>query len=167
MEIISLIIPFIAISVISLMVDELVKILEEIMHKIPYLPDQFEKSIAYFFVLIIAFVICWQGNFDFFAYLGLTFLPWQGWLTTAMVISGGSPFVRKAFSMIETIPGNIAGVTTSIKNKIVAGSNNNINQNANNQINEQSTVKDENIQENNQYNSSEQSTDESRYTDNI
>lgn len=116
MEIISLIIPFIALAILSVMIDKLTLVLEGVMHKIPRLPDQFEWWIAYVIVAILSFIVCWQGNFDLFAYLDIYFnYKWQGWLMTALVLSGGSAFVRTNFSMIEAIPAVLGGVTTTVK----------------------------------------------------
>ncbi|MDF2534323.1 MAG: hypothetical protein K0R18_480 [Bacillales bacterium] len=123
MEIVALIIPFIALALISVMADRITLVLQAIMKRIPRLPDQFEWWIAYFVVLGISYVVCMEGNFDLFRYLNINFSkPWEGWLLTALVLSGGSSFVKSQFNMIDTIPGVISGVTTAIKNMVVPNS---------------------------------------------
>lgn len=119
-EVISLIIPFIALALISVMTDRLTMVLEAIMKKVPKLPDSFEWWIAYFIVLGISYVVCDEGNFDLFLYLHLTFShPWEGYLLTALVLSGGSSFVRTQFTMIDKIPSVLSTIMSSIKNMAV------------------------------------------------
>lgn len=114
-QIVNLIIPFIALAVISVMIDKLTLFIEGIMTKIPNLPDQFEWRMAYAVVLIFSTIICWQGDFRFFDYLNLFFPTWLDYLMTGLVISGGSAFVRTQFSMIDAIPASVMGVTASFK----------------------------------------------------
>lgn len=117
MEVIALIIPFIALAIISVMADRLTLVLQAVMNKIPKLPDQFEWYIAYFFVLLISFLVCKEGDFDLFVYFNINFrYEWEGWLLTALVLSGGSSFIRTQFTMIDSIPNVISGVTATIKN---------------------------------------------------
>lgn len=110
-EIVSLIIPFIALAFLSVMIDKLTLFIEGIMHKLPHFPDQFEWHTAYAVVLIISTVVCWQGDFRFFDYLNLFFPTHLDYFMTALVISGGSVFVRSQFSMIDAIPSAVMGVT--------------------------------------------------------
>ncbi|MDK2820985.1 MAG: hypothetical protein PWP31_950 [Clostridia bacterium] len=86
------------------------------MKLIPGLPDSFEWPVAYIFVLATGYIVCWQGNYDLFAYLDINFRqPWQGWLMTALVISGGSAFVRNSFDVVDNIPASLGGITSTIK----------------------------------------------------
>ena len=97
-QIILLIIPFIALAILSVMIDKFTLFLEAIAHKIPGLPDKFEWSLAYGLVFLSSFLVCYQGNWDLFAYLDFHFnYAWQGWALTALVVSGGSAFVRTQF----------------------------------------------------------------------
>lgn len=122
MEVVSLIIPFIALAILSVMIDKLTLVIEGIMHKIPGFPDRFEWWAAYVIVAIISFIICWQGGFSLFMYLGINFkYAWEGWLMTALVLSGGSAFVRSNFAMIESIPSILSGVTATVTNFVSRG----------------------------------------------
>lgn len=112
-QIINLIIPFITLAILSVMIDKFTLFLEGVMHKIPKLPDVFEWWVAYFLVLGFSTVVCWQGDFRFFDYLNLYFPMWLDYLMTGLVISGGSAFVRTQFSMIDSIPSAVMGVTSS------------------------------------------------------
>jgi hypothetical protein len=113
--IIQLIIPFVALAILSAMIDKFTLFLESIMHRIPGLPDKFEWWIAYVIIVILGFIVCWQGSFDLFDYLDLHFAyMWEGWLMTALVISGGSAFVRTNFSLIEAIAMTLVGAAKGI-----------------------------------------------------
>ncbi|MBO8136818.1 MAG: hypothetical protein H0Z40_01570 [Desulfotomaculum sp.] len=115
-EVVELIIPFIALAILSVMIDKFTLFLEGVMKLIPGLPDSFEWPVAYIIVLAVGYVICWQGNYDLFAYLNINFRqPWQGWLMTALVISGGSAFVRSSFDVVDNIPASLSGLTATIK----------------------------------------------------
>lgn len=117
-----LIIPFIALAIISLMIDKFTLFLEGLVKRIPFLPDQFDWWVAYLIVLTMAFLVCWQGNFDLFWYLHIHFAyPWEGWLMTALIISGGSSFVRTNFTLIDSIIGSVVGTLVTIKRIIVPG----------------------------------------------
>lgn len=111
----SLIIPFVAICIVVVMVDRLAMAIESIIHKIPYLPDKLEGPIAYAVVFLASYVICWRGGFNFFASLNFTFRhEYEGWLMTALLISGGSSFVKASFGMMSNIPQVVSGVYSTI-----------------------------------------------------
>lgn len=115
-EVVNLIIPFIALVFFSVMIDKLVLVFEAFINRVSFFPDYIEWYIAYVLIFIIAFIICWQGNWSFFSYLDINFnYEWEGYALTALVISGGSTFVKVGFTMIETIPTSIQGVFSSIK----------------------------------------------------
>lgn len=120
-ELVNLIIPFIALAVLSVMIDKFTLFLEGIMHKIPGLPDKLEWWMAYVLVLIFSTVVCWQGDFRFFDYLNLYFTNWVDYIMTGLVISGGSAFVRTQFGMIDSIPTAVMGVTTSFTRMLSRG----------------------------------------------
>ena len=116
-EIVSLAIPFVAIAIFASMVDSLVQALEHLFQKIPGFPDHLENVAAYLLVFLISLVVCWQGRFDLFVYLNIKFQEaWQGWLMTALVISGGSSFVRYKFGLIKEIPSGVYGLTANLSN---------------------------------------------------
>jgi hypothetical protein len=114
-SIIELVIPFIALAILSVMIDRFTLFLEGIMHRIPKLPDKFEWWFAYVVILGLSFLVCWQGDFNLFVYLDFHFwYLWEGYLITALVISGGSSFVRSQFEIINDIPSVVMGATTSV-----------------------------------------------------
>jgi hypothetical protein len=104
---------FIAVALLAVMVDQLTRVLEAVMERVPYLPDQFELPIAYIILVGIASAVCWQGHFDLFKLLGF---DWQykelGWLLTGCIIAGGSSLLGKQFRMVGLIPGIISGVAS-------------------------------------------------------
>jgi hypothetical protein len=114
-DIVALVIPFIALAILSVMIDRFTLFLEGIMHRIPRLPDKFEWWFAYALVLGLGYLVCWQGDFNLFNYLDFRFwYAWEGYFLTALVISGGSTFVRSQFEVINDIPSVIYGATTSV-----------------------------------------------------
>jgi hypothetical protein len=115
-EVLYLVTPFIVIVLLSLIIDKFMFIIQEVIHKIPYLPDKLEGCIAYNLILALSFLICWQGNFDIFKYLGIDFkYAWEGWLLTSGIISGGSQFVKLSFGMINEIPSLATTVVSLFK----------------------------------------------------
>lgn len=119
-NVVSLIVPFIALAILSVMIDKFTLFLEGVMKLIPGLPDRFEWPVAYALVLAAGYIVCWQGSFDLFAYLDIFFRhPWQGWLMTALVISGGSTFVRTSFSMIDAIPVSVGSAVSTMRRMIL------------------------------------------------
>ena len=116
-EIVSLAIPFIAIAIFASMVDSLAQALEYMFQKISGFPDYLENVTAYILVFLLSLVVCWQGEFDLFVYLNVKFQEvWQGWVMTALVISGGSSFVRYKFGLIKEIPSGVYGLTANLSN---------------------------------------------------
>ncbi|MTI82761.1 MAG: hypothetical protein FH756_02445 [Firmicutes bacterium] len=114
-QVVSLVIPFIALAIISVMIDKFTLFLEGVMEKVPGLPDYFEWPVAYIIVLTVSLLFCWQGRFDLFSYLDINFLyDWEGWLMTALVISGGSAFVRTSFNVVDSIPMGIGSVSSAV-----------------------------------------------------
>jgi hypothetical protein len=114
-QIVALVIPFIALAILSVLIDRFTLFLEGVMHRIPKLPDQFEWWVAYALVLGLGYVVCWQGDFNLFNYLDFRFwYAWEGYLLTALVISGGSTFIRTQFSVINDIPSAVFGTTSAV-----------------------------------------------------
>lgn len=111
----TLIIPFIALCILSVMVDRITLMLEEVMRKISWLPNQFWGPVAYAIVFAAGFLVCWRGSFDFFTNLNFSFHhPWEGWILTAILLSGGSAFVKSSFGMINNIPQAVSSVCSTI-----------------------------------------------------
>lgn len=116
---INLITPFIALVLLSTLIDRATLALEGLMHKVPKLPDHFEWWVAYLFVLGAGYFICYELDFTMFKYLGLEAKHEElDWLLTALIISGGSTFVRTQFGIINEIPAFLSGITTSISKVI-------------------------------------------------
>lgn len=105
---------FIAVALLAVMVDQITRVLEAIMKKIPFLPDQFELPIAYLILVGIASAVCWQGRFDLFMLLGFkwTYHKELGWILTGCIIAGGSSLLGKQFKMVNLIPGIISGTAS-------------------------------------------------------
>ena len=118
-DIISLAIPFIAVAIAATIVDVIMSNLEEAMGRIPLMPDYLSLPAAYSVVLALSYYFCWQGDFNLFSYLDVSFnYDWQGWLMTAFVISGGSKFVREKYSLIGKIPSGIYGLRKNVSQAI-------------------------------------------------
>lgn len=100
---------FIAVALLVVMVDQLTRVLQEIL---PF-PQKYELPLIYVILVSIASVICWQGRFDLFAQLGF---EWQhselGWLLTGSIIAGGSSLLGKQFRMVGLIPGIVSGMAS-------------------------------------------------------
>ena len=113
--VVNLIVPFIALSLLSVMLDRFTLFLEGIMKRIPKLPDQFEWWFAYIIVLGTSFLVCWQLDFQIFRYLGLEAkYSWFDWLLTSLIISGGSTFLKSQFNLINDIP-SVLSLTNSFR----------------------------------------------------
>ena len=107
-------IAFIAVALLVVMVDQVTRVLQAIMVKIPFLPDQFEMPIAYLILVGLASAVCWQGDFDLFRLLGFSWRHhWQGWLITGAIMAGGSSLLGKQFKMVGLIPNMISGVAST------------------------------------------------------
>ncbi|MEW6726918.1 MAG: hypothetical protein AB1327_08170 [Bacillota bacterium] len=120
---ISLIIPFIVVAVAVKMVDAVAKWLEDVMHAIPGLPDKVERPFSYLVVFILSYVFCWRAHFSFFTYLDCRFdHEWEGWILTALVLSGGSAFAQASWGLISTIPFNVGGAYAAIRGRVMGNS---------------------------------------------
>lgn len=105
---------FIALALLVVMVDQITRVLQYIMVKIPHLPNEFEMPIAYIILVLIASAICWQGHFDLFTLLGFEWRTQElGWLITGAIIAGGSTLLKKQFRMVGLIPGIISGMAST------------------------------------------------------
>lgn len=111
-----LIVPFIALAVLSVLIDKVTMVMEGIMHKLPGFPDSLEWYVAYFIVLSISCAICYFGDFGLFLYLDIEFkYRWIDYLLTALMISGGSVYLRQQFSAINDMPSVLGGIMSSVK----------------------------------------------------
>lgn len=121
----SLVIPFIVLALLSVMIDRFTLVLQGIMHKIPFLPNKFEWWIAYFIILASGYTVCWQLDFALFRYFSLEAANVEfDWLLTALIISGGSSFLRAQFSMIESVPSVLYNLSSTFR-KFVPSSKSN------------------------------------------
>ena len=122
MTVSSLIVPFIALIIITVMVDKFTLVLQYIMKRIPHLPDEFEKPIAYIIVFCVGFVVCWRGHYSLFTYLDFSFEnDYEGWILTALVVSGGSAFLKESFSAMDSLPGILSGMYSYISRTVSVG----------------------------------------------
>ena len=118
----TLILPFVALCFLSVMVDRLIMVIEEIMRHVPWLPNRFWGPVAYVLVFTMGYVFCWAGAFNFFAVLGFAFRrQYEGWVMTSLLLSGGSAFVRNAFGLISNIPMIVSEVVSMVTSMVSAG----------------------------------------------
>lgn len=102
-------IAFIATALLVVMVDQMTKIIKEIL---PF-PPKVETVITYLVLCGIATVVCWQGDFDMFRCLNFNWqYPWEGWLLTGTLIAGGSSLLVKQFKVAGLIPAIISGTAS-------------------------------------------------------
>lgn len=113
---VNLIVPFIALVLLATLIDRATLAMEGLMRKIPKFPDNFEWWVAYILILGLGYYVCYELDFAMFRYLGLEAKHVEvDWLLTALIISGGSTFVRSQFGVMNEIPAFLNGITTSIK----------------------------------------------------
>jgi hypothetical protein len=118
-----LLLAFLMLVFLSVMVDKLVLFFQFCLKKIPKLPDVIEPYIAYALVGIFSYVACWRFNFSIFAAFGYTTInPWESWLGTAGVLSGGSKFMREASENMDYLPGFLTNAYGAAK-RIIIGNN--------------------------------------------
>jgi hypothetical protein len=119
MGVADILVIFIPMIMFSLVIDKLIMVLEEAMHRIPGLPDKFEIWFVYLTIFVISYLIFWQGNFSFFSYFDFAFnYKWQDYATSALIISGGSAFIKTSFGVIEQIPMNLAGLRGAMRSVV-------------------------------------------------
>lgn len=104
-DIISLAIPFIAIIFFIGIIENIVEFITQGMRK------NISNVVGFAISFILAFFICWAGDFNFFKYLYVDFFnPIMDWGMSALVISAGSGFLQRKFDIINTIPSVISGI---------------------------------------------------------
>lgn len=116
-SIIELVVPFIVLSILSVMSDVLTRWLEAVMRAIPGVPDKFEWWIAYVVIFGVGYFVCWQLDYGLFTYFGLhAKYPPLDYILTALIVSGGSSFVRNNYGVINEIPSILSGVSSVFRN---------------------------------------------------
>lgn len=106
-------IAFIACALLVVMVDQITKFLQEIVHAIPGINDIKEWYVVYMMLWGIASVVCWQGRFDLFSYLHFKWhYMWEGYLLTGAMIAGGSSLLIKEFKVMGFFPSVISGISS-------------------------------------------------------
>lgn len=114
-QVVDLIIPFIVLVLLGTTVDRITIFLEDVMKVVPYLPDYFEKKLAFIVLVAISFGICWEFDFSLMEYLSLPAKhPFMGYLFTAVLTSGGSAYIRQNLDQIEALPSMLSGLTSSL-----------------------------------------------------
>ena len=106
-------IAFIACALLVVMVDQITKFLQAIVHAIPGINDIKEWYIVYMMLWGIASAVCWQGRFDLFTYLHFTWhYTCEGYLLTGAMIAGGSSLLIKEFKVMGFFPSVISGISS-------------------------------------------------------
>jgi hypothetical protein len=118
----TLLTPFILLCFASVMVDWAARVLQEVMRRIPWLPNRFWGPAAYLIVFAAGYVFAWQAGFDFFSYLGASFpAAWEKWGWTALLLSGGSSLVKECFGVANGIPQIVSNVFSTVTNFVTGG----------------------------------------------
>ena len=106
----NLIVPTLGLCILAVMADRLIRVLQEIMYRIPKLPDEFWSPITYILAFIIALVVCWRSNFNYFSYYGcFKFSSFEGYMVTSLFISGGTKIVKESFGLMGFMPSIMSG----------------------------------------------------------
>ncbi|HBV97788.1 MAG: hypothetical protein JL50_02895 [Peptococcaceae bacterium BICA1-7] len=114
-----LIVGMIALVFMAPLVDALFKVfqcpIQKILDRFRWLPNSIADEAAFVIVVGIGYLICWQGDFDFFAYLNFNFdQTWKGYLLTSLTISGGTAALKDKFDLMNLIPMSVSGVYSSV-----------------------------------------------------
>lgn len=104
----SLAMAFVVIAIAALIIDVVTDRIQNLLKIIPIISEQLYNILSYIIVLMLSYYFCWQGNFDLFLCLNISFnCKWQGWLMTALIISGGSKTIIEKYNLISKIPSSI------------------------------------------------------------
>ncbi|WP_027364034.1 hypothetical protein [Desulfotruncus alcoholivorax] len=118
-----LIIGMIALIFLAPLIDTLYKMIEAFIQKalnrFSFLPDNVADEIAFVLVVSIGYVVCWQGEFDFFSYLNFNFDSHLGWFLTSLSVSGGTSALRNRFDLMNLIPMSIGSGLSSTMMRII------------------------------------------------
>jgi hypothetical protein len=114
-EVVFLIIPFIVLVLFGTMVDRLTQFIEGIMKPIPFLPNALSKELAFILLVLVGFGVCWEFDFNLLAYLNHPGRnAYAGYIFTAVLISGGSSYLKTNFENMDALPGILGGLTTTV-----------------------------------------------------
>ena len=109
---------FLGLVFFSPLIDGVVLFLERIMLHVPRLPNTFGARVSFVLTVAVAYCLCWRAGFDFYAYLGMNFTQQEGWLVTAILLSGGTKALKRYFDLANLIPmGVFGGLASALKRR--------------------------------------------------
>lgn len=117
-EIVSLVIPFIALIFFIGMGENIVQFIENIINK------EINNGTGFFIIFAIFFMISFSGDWAFFSYLQIEFTPfWMDYVMSSALVAAGSKFLEKKFDIINSLPSVITGIRvqrsySKAKNKV-------------------------------------------------
>lgn len=114
---------FLALVFFAPIVDGVVMFLERVMLHFPRLPNNFGARASFLLTVLVAYCLCWRAEFDFYAYLGMGFSRHEGWLITAILLSGGTKALKRYFDLANLIPVSIFGGISSAVKRVGRGGN--------------------------------------------
>jgi hypothetical protein len=118
------VLAFVMLFILSKMVDKAVLFLEYILKYIPRLPDKIEAPIAYILVTGLSYIACWRFNFSIFSAFGYPTVDlYEGWIGTALVLSGGSKFMREISENLDYLPGFLSTIIQSTRQVLIRNNN--------------------------------------------
>ena len=104
-DIISLVIPFIALIFFIGMGENLVQFIENLFSR------EIHNGLGFFLIFLIFFVLTFSADWAFFSYLDIEFSPyWMDYVMSSVVVAAGSKFLEKKFNIINSIPSVISGI---------------------------------------------------------
>jgi hypothetical protein len=111
-DVVSLIIPFIVLVIFGTMVDRITSFVEGIMKPIPYLPNSLGKEVAFLILVALGYLVCWEFDYNLLAYLNHPGRSiWAGYLFTAIILSGGSGYLKQNFDNMDALPNVLNGIS--------------------------------------------------------
>lgn len=116
---------FVTLTILTVMVDRWTFWTQGIVKLIPFLPDRLHWTCGYALAFGASLGVCWRLHFDLFDALGLSSTTqWDGYVLTALIMSGGSSFLAVQYKALDTIPGVVRGVMSTFTSMFNSGSNN-------------------------------------------
>ena len=113
-----LILAFLTLVFFTPLIDGVVMFLERVMLHIPKLPNNFGARVSFVITVGVAYCLCWRAGFDFYAHLGNSFTQQEGWLVTALLLSGGTTALKRHFDLANLIPvGIFGGIASAIRRR--------------------------------------------------
>ena len=115
-----LLFQFVALILVAKLIDPVLWFLQEVLKRIPHLPNVIERPFAYLLSGLLAYFICWSNNFAFFKILGFD-AKWEieGFILTALLISGGSKSLRNTTGELDYLPSFLSSIISSTRRLIV------------------------------------------------